>query len=303
MAAGVAVVDELDVSDQLTNEEIVLPLTQHGLSANYDSATALTKQHSPQDHFSARYEQTPDWAIGPFDRDSSLTFTPTSQWPDPTGIGWTASAIFNPSLIRHDGRLVVVYRASPSMESTARRIGMAGHDPAPGWTDSPRNPLIYPTRDNELHGCEDPKIYRANGRYFLFYNAVFPIDPDDASRYPSPNYTLEDIGCDINVAVSDDLVNWTKIGPIVPHEVSRLWCKGAVIPRDANGDAVRVGGEFLMYLSEGCNGTLHIGRSVDLIHWEFEEQQYLDLEPLKGLLHEVACAAAYDDGRIVLDIF
>ncbi len=105
------------------------------------------------------------------------------------------------------------------------------------------------------------------------------------------------------MAVSDDLVDWTKIGPIVPHEVSRLWCKGAVIPRDANGDAVRVGGEFLMYLSEGCNGTLQIGRSADLIHWEFEEQPYLDLEPFNGLLHEVACAAALDDGRIVLDIF
>jgi len=39
-------------------------------------------------------------------------FTPTSQWPDPTGIGWTASAIFNPPLIRHDGRLIVLYRAS-----------------------------------------------------------------------------------------------------------------------------------------------------------------------------------------------
>jgi hypothetical protein len=303
MAAGVAVVDELDVSDQLTNEEIVLPLTQHGLSANYDSATALTKQHSPQDHFSARYEQTPDWAIGPFDRDSTLTFTPTSQWPDPTGIGWTASAIFNPSLIRHDGRLVVVYRASPSMESTASRIGMAVHDPATGWTDSPRNPLIYPTRDNELHGCEDPKIYRADGRYFLFYNAVFPVDPADAARHLSPNYAIEDIGCDINLAVSDDLVNWTKIGPIVPHEVSRLWCKGAVIPRDANGDAVRVDGEFLMYLSEGCNGTLQIGLSEDLVHWQFEERHYLDLAPLEGLLHEVACAAALDDGRIVLDIF
>jgi beta-1,2-mannosidase len=58
-----------------------------------------------------------------------------------------------------------------------------------------------------------------------------------------------------------------------------------------------------MYLSEGCNGALHIGRSIDLIHWEFEQRQYLDLEPLKGLLHEVACAAAFDDGRIVLDIF
>ena len=42
---------------------------------------------------------------------------------------------------------------------------------------------------------------------------------------------------------------------------------------------------------------------MDLIHWEFEEQPYLDLERLKGLLHEVACAAAFDDGRIVLDIF
>jgi hypothetical protein len=297
------VVDELDVSAQLTKEEIMLPLTRHRLAANYNDAAAFTNQHISQDHFSARYEQDPDWAIGPFHRDSSLAFAPSSQWPDPTGIGWTASAIFNPSLIRHDGRLMVFYRASPSMESTASRIGMAVHDPATGWTDSPRNPLIYPTRDNELHGCEDPKIYRANGRYFLFYNAIFPIDPDDAGRYPSPNYALEDIGCDINVAVSDDLVNWTKIGPIVPHEVSRLWCKGAVIPRDANGNAVRVGSEFLMYLSEGCNGTLHIGRSVDLIHWEFDEQQYLDLEPVKGLLHEVACAAASDDGRIVLDIF
>ena len=37
---------------------------------------------------------------------------------------------------------------------------------------------------------------------------------------------------------------------------------------------------------------------MDLIHWEFEEQQYLDLKPLKGLLHEVACAAASTTGRI-----
>jgi len=66
---------------------------------------------------------------------------------------------------------------------------------------------------------------------------------------------------------------------------------------------VRIDGEFLMYVSEGCNGALHVGRSSDLVHWEFEEQEYLDLEPVQGHLHEVACAAALDDGRIVLDIF
>ncbi|MCQ4080904.1 hypothetical protein NGB36_09895 [Streptomyces sp. RB6PN25] len=283
----------------------MIPLTRGELAADYHKAVTLNKRHHPQDYFSATYEQTPDWSIGPFRRDASLTFTPGRPWPDPTNIGWTASAIFNPSLIEHNGRLVVFYRATPSMESTASRIGMAVHDPVTGWTDSPDNPLIYPTQNNELYGCEDPKIYRADGRYFLFYNAVFPIDPDDASRFPSPNYQIEDVGCDINVAISDDLVSWTKLGPIVPHDVSRLWCKGAVIPRDPNGNAVRIGGEFLMYVSEGCNGIQHVGRSDDLIHWRFEEHSYLDLSQLEGTLYEVACAAAaFDDQEhIVLDLF
>ena len=284
---------------------MVIPLTLGELAASYQKAAALSKRHTSQDHFSAHYEKTPSWAIGPFQRDTSLTFKPGKQWPDPTGIGWTASAIFNPSLIEHQGQLVVFYRASPSMESIASRIGMAVYDPVAGWTDCPGNPLIYPTRDDELYGCEDPKIYRANGQYFLFYNAPFPIDSADASRFPSPGFQLEDVGCDISLAVSADLLTWTKLGPVVPHEVSRLWCKGAVIPRDPNGNAVRIGGEFLMYLSEGCNGTQQIGRSGDLIHWRFEECAYLDLSPLEGTLHEIACAAAAFDGQghIVLDLF
>ena len=59
MAAGVAVMDELDVSARLTNEKILLPLTQHRPAANYESAAALTKQHSPQRHFSAPLRTDP----------------------------------------------------------------------------------------------------------------------------------------------------------------------------------------------------------------------------------------------------
>jgi len=71
------------------------------------------------------------------------------------------------------------------------------------------------------------------------------------------------------------------------------------------GNAVRIGGEFLMYLSEGCNGTLQIGRSGDLIHWTFEECAYLDVSPLEGALHEVACAttAFGEHGHLVIDLF
>jgi hypothetical protein len=191
------------------------------------------------------------------------------------------------------------------MESTASRIGMAVHGPETGWIDSADNPVIYPTRENELHGCEDPKIYRYDGRYFLFYNGIFPVDPGDADAYPSPDYPIEKLGCDINLALSDDLRRWTKVGSVVPHHLSRLWCKGAVIPRDPHGNAVRIGGEFLMYLSEGCNGTLQIGRSDDLIHWTFEECAYLDIGPLNGALHEVACATTgFDErGHLVIDLF
>lgn len=283
----------------------MIPLTRDALAANYQTEVTLEKRHDPQGRFSARYESTPPWSIGPFRRDPSLTFTPDQQWPDPTCVSWSASAIFNPSLIQDEDRIVVFYRASPSMESTASRIGMAVYDPATGWTDGPGNPIIYPTLDNELLGCEDPKIYRADGRYFLFYNGIFPIDAPDARKYPSPNHPIADVGCDINLAVSDDLVNWTKLGPIVPHEVSRLWCKGAVIPRDSNGNAIRSGGEYLMYLSEGCNGTLQVGRSDDLIEWRFEECAYLDLGPLGGALYEVACATVSeaDPEHLVLDFF
>jgi hypothetical protein len=283
----------------------VIPLTTTALARNYEDAAALRKVHLSQDHFSRRYEEESSWAPGPFAQDRSLTFTPIEAWPDPTNVGWTASAIFNPSVIVHDGHLVVFYRASPSMESTASRIGMAMHDPETGWVDSPDNPVIYPTQENELHGCEDPKIYRNDGRYFLFYHGVFPVDPRDAEAHPSPDFAVENVGCDINLAISDDLRRWTKVGPVVPHHVSRLWCKGAVIPRDPDGNAVRIGGEFLMYLSEGCNGTLQVGRSRDLIHWTFEERAYLDLSPLRGALHEVACATTDfdEEGHLVIDLF
>lgn len=115
---------------------------------------------------------------------------------------------------------------------------------------------------------------------------------------------METVGCDINLAVSDDLVEWQKLGPIIDHEVSRLWAKGAVIPRNSDREAVRIDGEFLMYLSEGCNGVPHVGRSNGMISWRFEPQPYLDLAPLNGSLHEVACAVTgHDSDRLVLDFF
>ena len=261
------------------------------LRRNYEEAlrhsNALT-DHISTDQFSAEYVDPPDWAIGPFQRDAALTFRLDGQWDDPTGVGWTSSAIFNPTLIERDGELHLFYRASPRMESTASRIGHAVRRDGV-WHDDPANPVVYPTLDNETLGCEDPKVYEADGRYVLFYNAIRRTDEGETA-------------VDIMGMVSDDLVSWEKIGLVVPLEVSLGWAKGAVVPRDEHGRAVRIGGEYLMYLSEGCGGRPTIGHSDDLVSWTFTEQPYLDLSPLPGSLFEVACAVVRGDD-LVLDFF
>jgi len=254
----------------------------------------------------------PDWAVGPFTADPALTFTLDHQWDDPDGIGWTSSSLYNPTMIEHDGVLHLFYRASPVKESLGSRIGHAtrdltgsGSDAGTGaaWVDDPANPVVRPTRDLELLGTEDPKVYRAEGRFWLFYNGIWPITEEARAAFPSTGYPVEAVGCDMMLAVSDDLVTWERLGPIADPEQTRLWAKGAVIPRDEHGDAVRVGGEYLMFVSEGFDGVLHVGRSDDMRTWRFEPTPYLDLSSVGGHLHEVAAAIVTGDGQLVLDVF
>lgn len=283
-------------------------ITTEALRENYETALTFSNPLTDTistDQFSAEYPERPDWAVGPFRKDDSLIFRQLQEWDDPTGIGWTADSIFNPSLMVRDGKLYLFYRASPRKESVSSRVGVAVYDPATGWQEKSSNPVIYPTQDNEILGCEDPKVYAADGRYYMFYNGIWTIDRDGKEAVLEGDvYPLGDVGCDINLAVSDDLIHWEKLGLAVPHEVSRYWAKGAVIPRNSRGEAVKIGGHYLMYLSEGCGGVTHVGRSTDMVNWTFEPQDYLDLGPLGGSLHEVACAVVDDDGStLVLDFF
>lgn len=306
----------------------LVPLTRERLQTVLDEALVhrneLTGALSQLTFSSpAAYEPgRPDWAVGPFTADPAFTFTLDGQWPDPDGLGWTSESLYNPSLIEHDGTLHLFYRASPRKESLGSRIGHAtlaltpDGEPAPGaaWVDDPANPVVRPTLDDELFGTEDPKVYRAEGRFWLFYNGVFPITEEARVAHPSPGYPVQAVGIDLLVAVSDDLVTWQKLGPIADHEQTRLWAKGAVIPRDEHGNAVRLGGsgsggggrddgDYLMFVSEGFDGVLHVGRSDDLRHWTFEPMPYLDLSGVGGHLHEVAAAIVTGDGRLVLDVF
>jgi len=251
-----------------------------------------------QDDFIAGLRSAPDWAIGPFQRDQSLTFTKSEQLADPTGIGWTSSSIFNPSIIEEDGFLHLFYRASVKKESLGSRIGHAIYVAGSGWRKVNDSPILYPTRANELLSVEDPKVYRiAPGNFVLFYNSAWRATPAQVEEYKKP---FGDLACDINFAFSSDLITWEKAGLVVPYEVSRLWAKGAVIPRDEYGNAVRINNEYWMFLSEGCGGQQFIGKSRDMRGWHFEPITYLELPSAMGThIYEVATAIVSGENLIL----
>jgi hypothetical protein len=245
-----------------------------------------------------------EWAIGPFERIEELTYEKTARWVDPWDIGWEGRAIHNACLIEEGGKLHMFYRCNPTMESLSARVGLAVHDDDGGWVDHPENPIIYSTLENETLGCEDPKVYRAEGRFFLFYEAAFTPSDEDREAYGDPGMPVGEVGCEINMAESEDLVHWFKQGPIIPRSVTHLWAKAGVIPRDGDGNAMKIGGRYMMFISEGCGGRQVVGYSEDMRHWEFRQEEFLDTSPL-GRLAEVMSlvAASEDDEHLVMDFF
>lgn len=249
--------------------------------------------------FIDKYESSKSWAIGPFAKNDELTFRKTTQMPDPTGIGWTSSSIFNPSIIEHNGSLYLFYRAAVKKESLGSRIGLAIYTPGTGWQDSPNNPMIYPTEENEILSVEDPKVYKyGENKFIMFYNGGWAATAEQITQYDKP---YGEISVDIKFALSSDLINWEKQGLAVPYSVSKLWAKGAVLPRDPDGNAVKINGKYLMFLSEGCGGKQVVGNSIDMHNWKFEEIQYLPLPKEMGThIYEVACAVV-DGSQLILD--
>lgn len=270
-----------------------------------ESAKEKKLSHSIEPFF-RQYEKFPSWCIGPMKKEDSLTFHKTVQWEDPTGTGWKSGFLFNPSVIEEDGKLYLFYRAAPKVETLCSRVGLAVYTEEKGWKDYQNNPIVFPVEEDEVYGTEDPKVYKISEKnYILFYNGVAPITEEIRRELTAEGSEVPDLICTIKAMVSKDLLHWERIGQIVPTEISRYWAKGAVIPRNPKGEAVKINGEYLMYISEGCGGKQVVGHSADMLHWNFTQQEYLNIDEY-GSICEVACAAvdyAKDPEVLLLDVY
>jgi predicted GH43/DUF377 family glycosyl hydrolase len=164
----------------------------------------------------------------------------------PQGDGWESASVYNPAAVVKDDRVVLLYRAHA--DDIVSHVGLATSDDGIHFGRRPE-PILSPSEDYEVHGCEDPRVTEIDGTYYLTY-----------SGYDGTRALL----C---LATSTDLVTWTKHGPLFPqfntflpqgNGLSGGWSKaGGILP-------VPVDGRYLMYFGEG---SIWWAESQDLLHW------------------------------------
>lgn len=137
---------------------------------------------------------------------------------------WQAQAVFNGCPVRQGNKIHLVFRALslPHYHSSARtrlmvsEIGIA--ESKDGLDFHNRKRLIIPEEPWERFGCEDPRVTKLNGKYYIFYTAL--------SAYP---FRAE--GIRVGVAVTKDLKNITEKHPVTPFNAKGM----TLFPEKING--------------------------------------------------------------------
>ena len=165
----------------------------------------------------------------------------------PQGDGWESAGTFNPAVVVHDGKIVMLYRAQDKQGTS--RLGYAESKDGLHFARRPE-PVFSPEADYEKGGgVEDPRLVKLGETYYLTYTS----------------YNTKD--AQLCLATSKDLVHWERKGVILPAYKGNWnvgWTKsGAIVPE-------KMDGKYWMYfLGTSADKTDQMGLaySTDLIHW------------------------------------
>jgi len=165
----------------------------------------------------------------------------------PQGTTWESAGTFNPALVLHNRKFVMLYRAQDS--SGTSRLGYAESTDGLHFTRR-LEPVLSPETDYEKDGgVEDPRLQKFGGTFYLTYTG----------------YNKKD--AQLCLATSRDLIHWERKGVILPPYKGNWnvgWTKsGAIVPE-------KIDGKYWMYwLGTAADKTDQMGLSysTDLIHW------------------------------------
>jgi predicted GH43/DUF377 family glycosyl hydrolase len=182
-----------------------------------------------------------------FDTVRRLSDTPIIA---PQGDGWESAGTFNPAVIRHDGKIIMLYRAQDKHGTS--RLGYAESTDGVHFIRR-TDPVLGPQTDYEKDGgVEDPRLVQFGDTYYLTYTG----------------YNKKD--AQLCLATSNDLIHWDRKGVIIPANKGNWnvkWTKsGAIVPEKINGKY------WMYFLGTGADGKDQTGlaSSPDLLHWTEE---------------------------------
>ena len=161
------------------------------------------------------------------------------------------ACVYNPAAIVKDGKVFLLYRAEDGYYDTyISRVGLAISKDGFHFERHPNNPIISPETNEESRGIEDLRLIQTDDKYFLTYTA-----------YAGMNEQGHDIK--LSGAFSDNLLQWGKIGILVPGREKA----GAIIQNYKWKD------NYVMYFGEG---KLKIALSKNLKNWDIVEKPVLE---------------------------
>ena len=143
------------------------------------------------------------------------------HWNDPAPVlevsdsGWESAAIWAPDVVWDDGsqRWMMAYTACDGQLN--QRIALAESADLSSWSKLPQNPVIEPDANQYLWNPQDwwsnfrdPFLYRAEDRWNILVTASQWLGRNTGVLYH---------------AVSDDLLQWTDVGPLFANDGAEPW--------------------------------------------------------------------------------
>ncbi len=173
--------------------------------------------------------------------------------PDPSS-EWETYNVFNPSVIHHNGLFHMHYRAQGL--DWVSRIGYAVSADGIHWNRL-RNPVLEPVDGSDSRGVEDPRVTALEGRFYMCYTAY-------GREYQAASAPTHHGGGILPmIAVSDNLVTWQRLGPVVRGEDNK---DHLLFPRKINGRYALLHRRW---------PEVWLAFSEDLVHWPEKEMSVI----------------------------
>jgi len=218
-----------------------------GLHLILTIAWANDNQGPPIEILDAKAKNLP--AYFPFKAVTKYKFNPILSPELRSPNSFEAHGAFNPAVIKKDGMFYMFYRTQDV--NSVSRISLALSKDGINFMKY-GGAVIKPTEDYELPGgCEDPRIMQVGDTYYLTYTGY--------NNRPEKEHTPT---C---LAISKDLISWTKIGPILPAKST------AILEQKING-------RYWAYFGDT---DIWAAYSPDMIHWTMVPEPVL--KPRSGM--------------------